>query len=78
MKCCRHQEDSHKEDEQKHQMVDDRSSVVKAVAATFCTIACLTVFLRSYVRLSIVKAFGVDDGAMVLSMVRRLLRFEGK
>lgn len=68
MKCCCHQED-----EQKLQMADDRSSVVKAVPATFVTIACLTVLLRSYVRIFIVKAFGVDDGAMVLSMVGRLL-----
>lgn len=50
-------------------MTDDRSTVVKAVPATFLTIACLTVIARCYVRLSIVKAFGVDDGAMVLAML---------
>ncbi|EEA28437.1 hypothetical protein TMatcc_003233 [Talaromyces marneffei ATCC 18224] len=50
-------------------MADDRSLVVKAVPAVFLTIACLTVILRCYVRISIVKAFGVDDGAMVLSML---------
>jgi hypothetical protein len=54
-------------------MADDRSLVVKAVPATFCSIACITVFLRCYVRLFVVKAFGVDDGAMVVSMVWRLL-----
>lgn len=64
------------QDEQQPQMADDRSLVVKAVPAVFLTIACLTVILRCYVRISIVKAFGVDDGAMVLSMVGRLLKFE--
>jgi hypothetical protein len=59
-------------------MADDRSLVVKAVPAVFLSIACLTVILRCYVRLFVVKAFGVDDGAMVLSMVGRLLRSEGK
>lgn len=55
---------------------DDRSPVVKAVAATFCSIAFVTVLLRCYARLFVVKAFGVDDGAMVLSMVGTLLSFE--
>lgn len=51
-------------------MAEDKSLVVKAVPAVFVSIACVTVFLRCYVRLSVVKAFGLDDGAMVLSMVR--------
>ncbi|EED14651.1 integral membrane protein, putative [Talaromyces stipitatus ATCC 10500] len=50
-------------------MADDRSLVVKAVPAVFCSIAFLTVVLRCYVRLSVVKAFGLDDGAMVISMM---------
>lgn len=53
-------------------MADDRSLVVKVIPAIFCSIAFLTVLLRCYVRVFVVKAFGVDDGAMVLSMVGRL------
>ena len=49
--------------------MDDRSQEVKAVAATFMSVASVTVFLRCYVRLRIVKAFGWDDGAMVIAMV---------
>lgn len=47
----------------------DRSLEVKAVAATFMSVASVTVLLRCYVRLRIVKAFGWDDGAMVIAMV---------
>ena len=47
----------------------DRNLEVKAVAATFMSIAAVTVILRCYVRLRIVKAFGWDDGAMVIAMV---------
>ena len=49
--------------------MDDRSQEVKAVAATFMSVASVTVFLRCYVRLRTVKAFGWDDGAMVIAMV---------
>ncbi|EYE93364.1 putative integral membrane protein, partial [Aspergillus ruber CBS 135680] len=47
----------------------DRNLEVKAVAATFMSVAAVTVILRCYVRLRIVKAFGWDDGAMVIAMV---------
>lgn len=47
----------------------DRSVEVKAVAATFVSIACVTVILRCYVRLRIVRSFGWDDGVMVIAMV---------
>jgi hypothetical protein len=48
---------------------DDRSLEVKVVAAVFVAIASVTVILRCYVRLFVVKAFGWDDGAMVIAMV---------
>ncbi|BCR90151.1 putative integral membrane protein [Aspergillus chevalieri] len=47
----------------------DRNLEVKAVAATFMSVAAVTVILRCYVRLRIVKAFGWDDGAMVVAMI---------
>ena len=39
------------------------------MAATFVSIACVTVILRCYVRLRIVRSFGWDDGVMVAAMV---------
>ncbi|GAT23289.1 integral membrane protein [Aspergillus luchuensis] len=47
---------------------DDRSLEVKAVAAAFMSVACVTVILRCYVRGWIVRAFGWDDWAMVVAM----------
>ena len=41
-----------------------------AVAAVFMAVAAVTVILRCYVRLFLVKAFGWDDGAMVIAMVK--------
>jgi hypothetical protein len=54
---------------------DDRSLEVKVVAAVFLAIASVTVVLRCYVRFFLVKAFGWDDGAMVIALVF-LLSFE--
>ena len=45
-----------------------RSTAVQAVAAVFLPIATITVMLRIYVR-GWIKAFGWDDGAMVIAMV---------
>jgi hypothetical protein len=47
-----------------------RSIAVQTVAATFLPIATITVMLRIYVRGWIVKAFGWDDGTMVVALVR--------
>lgn len=47
----------------------DRNLEVKAVAATFVSIASITVILRCYVRLRVVRSFGWDDGAMVIAML---------
>ncbi|KAH2310147.1 hypothetical protein KXV47_005383 [Aspergillus fumigatus] len=52
---------------------DDRSLEVKVVAAVFMAIASVTVILRCYVRLFVVKAFGWDDGAMVIAMLWYLM-----
>ncbi|RAL12917.1 putative integral membrane protein [Aspergillus homomorphus CBS 101889] len=48
---------------------DDRSPEVKAVAAAFMSVACVAVILRCYVRGWIVRAFGIDDWAMVVAML---------
>lgn len=50
-------------------VTDDRSVSVKVVAAAFLPVASVAVFLRCYVRLRIVKAFGWDDGIMVFALV---------
>ncbi|KAL4931364.1 uncharacterized protein BDV17DRAFT_256685 [Aspergillus undulatus] len=47
---------------------NQRSLAVKTVAAVFMPIACITVMLRCYVRGFVIKAFGWDDGAMVIAM----------
>ncbi|KAB8226011.1 hypothetical protein BDV33DRAFT_162792 [Aspergillus novoparasiticus] len=48
---------------------DDRSVEVRAVAAAFMSVAVVTVILRCYVRGWLVKAFGWDDGAMVVALL---------
>ncbi|KAF9883015.1 hypothetical protein FE257_004328 [Aspergillus nanangensis] len=52
---------------------DDRSPEVLAVAAVFMSVGCIAVILRCYVRGWIVKAFGWDDAAMVISMLFYLM-----
>jgi hypothetical protein len=47
----------------------DRSVSVRAVAATFGVLAWISVSLRCYVRVRVVKAFGRDDGCMVVALV---------
>jgi hypothetical protein len=47
----------------------DRSVSARAVAATFGILAWISVSLRCYVRLRVVKAFGRDDGCMVVALV---------
>ncbi|KAJ5521698.1 hypothetical protein N7527_005813 [Penicillium freii] len=46
-----------------------RKTAVQTIAAVFLPIATITVMLRIYVRGWIVKAFGWDDGAMVISLL---------
>lgn len=48
---------------------DSRNMAIKVVAGLFMSIATVAVMLRCYVRGWIVKAFGWDDGAMVMAMV---------
>jgi hypothetical protein len=47
----------------------DRPAAVRGVAAAFLALSTIAVLLRCYVRLRIVKAFGWDDGFMILAMV---------
>lgn len=44
------------------------SEAIVAVTAVFLAISLLTVSLRCYVRLRVVRAFGWDDGFMVVAM----------
>lgn len=50
-----------------------RKTAVQTVAAVFLPIATITVMLRIYVRGWIVKAFGWDDGMMVIALVCSIL-----
>ncbi|KAJ5396776.1 hypothetical protein N7509_004889 [Penicillium cosmopolitanum] len=52
---------------------DHQNGAIIAVAATFMTIAFITVALRCYVRLRLVKAFGWDDTSMVVAMACYIL-----
>ncbi|PWY71155.1 integral membrane protein [Aspergillus eucalypticola CBS 122712] len=49
-------------------MTVNRNAAVRAVPAVFLAVSSITVLLRCYVRLRLVKAFGWDDGLMVLAM----------
>ncbi|CAI6336745.1 unnamed protein product [Periconia digitata] len=48
--------------------MDDRSSQVLGVAITFLILCWITVSLRCYVRMFMVKAFGADDYVMVATL----------
>lgn len=48
---------------------DHQNTAIIVVPALFVSIACVAVCLRCYVRGWVVKAFGWDDGAMVVAMV---------
>lgn len=50
-------------------MVNKNGTAIIAVTAAFLGISLVAVCLRCFVRLRIVKAFGWDDGAMLLAMV---------
>jgi uncharacterized membrane protein len=51
----------------------DRSLAVFLVSIIIMSISVIAVSLRSFVRLSIVRAFGWDDGLMVAALVSYLL-----
>lgn len=50
-------------------MVSGRSEAITIVTAVFFGVSLVTVSLRCFVRLRVVRAFGWDDGLMVISMV---------
>lgn len=50
-------------------MLSGRSEVIAIVTAVFLGISLVTVILRCFVRLRVVRAFGWDDGLMLLAMV---------
>lgn len=47
----------------------DQSAALCGVAAAFVALSSISVALRCYVRLRIVKAFGWDDFVMILALV---------
>lgn len=51
--------------------VENRSPPLQAVACTLLVTAVISMLLRAYVRLWLVKNFGVDDWCMVVATVGR-------
>lgn len=49
-------------------MANDKSEAIIIVTSIFLALSLLTVSLRSYVRLHVIRAFGADDYMMVLAM----------
>ncbi|KAI8942457.1 hypothetical protein NX059_000525 [Plenodomus lindquistii] len=54
-------------------MTDNRGPELVAVCSTFVSLAFITTVLRVYVRTFIVKAFGWDDGFMVLALCAHVM-----
>lgn len=48
---------------------ESRGPELFAVAITFVSLAAITVILRTYVRVFLVKAFGWDDAWMIIALV---------
>jgi hypothetical protein len=60
------------------QLAFDNSHQILSITGTFFTAALIVVLLRCYVRLAMLKVFGIDDYVMVVAMVcysRKLIRF---
>lgn len=55
-------------------MTVNRNAAVKALPPAFLGLSLVTVLLRCYVRIRVTKAFGWDDGLMIIALVRRLSR----
>lgn len=49
--------------------IDDRVADIRAVFIVFIPLVCLSLTLRCYVRGWVVRAFGWDDGLMILAFV---------
>lgn len=49
--------------------IDDRTADIRAVFIVFIPLVCLSLTLRCYVRGWVVRAFGWDDGLMILAFV---------
>lgn len=49
---------------------DSRSQAILVVTVVFLVISLISVNLRTFVRTRIVRAFGWDDTAMLIAMVR--------
>lgn len=50
-------------------MVTDKSEAITVVTSVFFGVSLVTVLLRCFVRLRIVRAFGWDDKLMLVAMV---------
>ncbi|KAB8239305.1 uncharacterized protein BDW43DRAFT_305095 [Aspergillus alliaceus] len=53
-------------------MADDKSETIIIITSIFLALSLLTVSLRCYVRLYLIRAFGADDWTMVLAMAFNL------
>ncbi|KAL6703831.1 hypothetical protein ACN47E_009050 [Coniothyrium glycines] len=49
--------------------MEDRSGQVLAIAITFLVLTWITVLLRCYVRIVMVKGFGIDDWTMIVTLL---------
>jgi hypothetical protein len=54
----------------------DNASQILAITGTFFAAAAFVVLLRCYVRISMLKVFGIDDYVMLFAMVIKLYSFE--
>jgi hypothetical protein len=53
-------------------MAFDNSPEILAITGTFFAAAALMVLLRCYVRISMLRVFGIDDYVLLVSMVRNI------
>jgi hypothetical protein len=52
----------------------DNSPAILAITGSFFAAAALVVLLRCYVRVSMLKVFGIDDWVMMFAMVSRAIQ----
>lgn len=58
--------------------MENRGTSLAIIAGVFCGLAFVAVSLRCYVRIRLVKAFGLDDYFMVAAEVRHVLHHSSR
>ncbi len=53
-----------------HSIKMSRSSTIRTATATFLALTWVTLFVRCWVRIKLVKVFGIDDKWMIAAQVR--------